>query len=102
MGASRDCGEFTVRLSISAGIHGIGMRGINLSEATKDAALAALDALQAKHEEDLLDEFCVAIGWDKPKADAAAAVRKTEEDALRAADAQARREYRERRAKARV
>lgn len=102
MGASRDCGEFTVRLSISAGLHGIGMRGINLTPETKAAALAALDALQAKHEEKLLDEFAKAIGWAKPKADAAAAVRKAEEDAVRAADAQARREYRERRAKARV
>ena len=102
MGASRDCGEFTVRLSISAGIHGIGMRGINLSEETKDAAGVALDELQAKHEEKLLDEFCKAIGWPEDKANAAAAVRIAEEDALRDADAKARREYRDRRAKARV
>lgn len=91
-----------MRLSLRAGIHGIGMRGIDLTLATKDAAAAALADLQAKHEEKLLDEFCKAIGWDKAKADAAAAVRIAEVDALRTADAKARREYRERRAKARV
>lgn len=102
MGASRDCGEFTVRLSIRAGIHGIGMRGIDLTLETKDAAAAALAELQEKHEEKLLDEFCKAIGWTKAKSTAAAKKRIAEEDALRDADSKARREYRERRAKARV
>jgi len=102
MGVSRDCGEFTVRLSVRAGIHGIGMRGIDLTLETKDAAAAALAELQEKHEEKLLDEFCKAIGWTKAKATAAAKARIAEEDALRDADAKARREYRERRAKARV
>ena len=102
MGASRDCGEFTVRLSVRAGIHGIGMRGIDLTLETKDAAAAALAELQAKHEEKLLDEFCKAIGWTKAKSTAAAKARIAEEDALRDADAKARREYRARRAKARV
>jgi hypothetical protein len=91
-----------VRLSISAGIHGIGMRGVELSDEFKAEVQDALKELQEKHEEKLLASLCSAIGWPKGKADAAAAVRKAEEKALLDADSEARRKYRERRAKARV
>lgn len=91
-----------MRLSVRGGIHGIGMRGVDLSDGTRDKLAQAMADLQAKHEEKLLNELCTAMGWTKPKSAAAAAVRIAEENALRDADAKARREYRERRAKARV
>lgn len=102
MGVRRDCGKFALSLTISAGIHRASRKDLHPDPKLVKRAHKALAKLREKYEAKIMEEWGKEIGWDKEAAEEAAAAAKADRQALLDADTKGRKEYKERRAKARV
>lgn len=102
MGVNRDCGKFSLRLSISAGMHRSTRKDPELDSKLVDRADKALQKLREKYEEKIMEEWGKAIGWDKEAAAEGAAAAEADRQALLAADKKGREEKRAKRVAARV
>lgn len=102
MAVSRDCGKFSLRLSISAGIHRASRKDLQPDPKLVKRAHKAIAKLREKYEEKIMEELGKAIGWDTEAAEEAAAAAKADRQALLDADTAGRKEKRERRIAARV
>ena len=102
MGVKRDCGKFRLSLAISAGIHRASRKDLHPDPKLVKRAHKALAKLREEYEEKIMEEWGKAIGWDTEAAAEAALAAAEERQALRDADTEGRKEYKERRVRARV
>ncbi len=102
MGVRRDCGKFTLSLSVSAGIHRASRKDLHPDPKLVKRAHKALAKLREKYEAKMMEEWGKAIGWDTEAAEEAAAAAKADRQALLDADTQGRKEKRAKRVAARV
>ncbi len=102
MGVKRDCGKFRLSLAISAGIHRASRKDLHPDPKLVKRAHKALAKLREKYEAKIMEEWGKEIGWDTEAAAEAALAAAEERQALLDADTKGRKEYKERRARARV
>lgn len=102
MGVRRDCGKFALSLAISAGIHRASRKDLHPDPKLVKRTHKAIAKLREKYEEKIMEELGKAIGWDTEAAEEAAAAAKADRQVLLDADTKGRKEYKERRARARV
>ena len=83
MAVSRDCGKFSLRLSISAGIHRASRKDLQPDPKLVKRAHKAIAKLREKYEEKIMEELGKAIGWDTEAAEEAAAAAKARQQTVR-------------------